>query len=175
MFDEIEMYQEGATYFDEDFECLKNKKAYKHEQLLNTGIWWFRNNQKFISIFTNVLASEDYLYDVLKKDTIATVYYNKLAYGLDLDRVIANYNNGGVVFKKINFVPSDEMIYKTRLGKEIPYATIVLASDDTIIFDKKYLGLKKDISGDRSVYRVKDKIIFKRMKEQFDHLLSNDN
>ena len=102
MFDEIEMYQEGATYFDEDFECLKNKKAYKHEQLLNTGIWWFRNNQKSISIFTNVLASEDYLYDVLKKDTIATVYYNKLAYGLDLDRVIANYNNGGVVFKKIN-------------------------------------------------------------------------
>ena len=67
------------------------------------------------------------------------------------------------------------MIYKTRLGKEIPYATIVLASDDTIIFDKKYLGLKKDISGDRSVYRVKDKTIFKRIKEQFDHLLSKDN
>lgn len=153
---EIQARKEGATYFDENYDALKNKDKFKHEKYLNTSFWWFRKYKKQLLIFTDMIASEDYLSDVLTKETIATVYYYEVAPYLQFDRILSFYKNTSVEFRRIDFVPSQIKVFKTRLGKEIQYSTIVLAGENTIIFDKKYLGLKKDKNGDRQVYRIKD-------------------
>ena len=79
-----------------------------------------------------------------------------------------------MVFKKIVFVPSEARVYQTKNGKNITYKTIVLASNNTVIFDNKYLGMKKDDRGDRQVYRIKDVETYKTIFQKFSKLLNKE-
>lgn len=168
---ELQARKEGALYFDEDYDSLLNKDKYKHEMYLNTGFWWFRKNKKEILVFTDKIADTEYLYNVITKDTIATIYYHSVSRFINLNELLLYYSETKVVFRQIGFLPSDSVQYRTVKGKVIPYATLVLASNDTIIFDKKQLGLKKDSAGDRRVYRIKDKTIYENIRIQFETLL----
>ena len=167
---ELQARKEGALYFDEDYDSLTYKDKYKHEMYLNTGFWWFRKYRKEILIFTDQIADTEYLFSVINKETIATIYYHSVSRFLNFDELLLHYSGTKVVFKQIGFIPSSSVQYKTCKGKIIPYATIVLASNDTIIFDKKMLGLKKDSTGDRQVYRIKDKGIYQSIRSQFESL-----
>lgn len=140
---------------------------------LNTGFWWFRKYNKEILIFKDQIASTDYLYTVITKNIEATIYYYNVSSYLNFDEILKYYVNTKVILKKIAFKPSKNVQHKTRKGKMVLYSTIILTGDDTIIFDIKQLGLKKDSKGDKQVYRVKDRGIYHDIRKQFDTLLTN--
>lgn len=170
---EIIAFKEGAVYFDVDYDSLKNKQMYKHENTLNTGLWYFRKYDKEILIFTDQIAGIEYLFTVIPKNSNITVYYYDINASLASEYIKSIYSGTNVKFKKILFKPSQNVPYKTHKGKSIPYSTIVLAGHDTVIFDRKGLGLKKSPDGCEQVYRVKDKYIFQDIRSKFDKLLYN--
>ena len=164
---ELYARKEGARYFDEDFYSLDDWNKYKHEMVLNTALWWFRAHKKRILIFTSNIASTDYLFDVIKAGTTAKIYYANIPETINLEMLKDYYKDSEISFTRIDFIPENKVPYFTKKGRRIPYSTLVLASDDTIIFDKKELGLRWDVNGDRGVYRIKDKEIFKELFDKF--------
>ena len=165
---ELQARKEGAEYFDEDFTSLSDKNKYKHEMYLNTGFWWFRSHKKQILIFTSNIASTEYLYDVIKEGTNAKIFYNKISDTINFEELKEYYKDSDISFIKIDYIPEKKVPFYTKKGKRIPYSTLVLAGDNTIIFDNKELGLKRDAHGDKRVYRIKDKDIFKEIFEKFE-------
>ena len=170
---EIEAFKEGAIYFDEDPD--KNNGKYKHTMFTNTALWWFRKNKKPIRIFTRRLADIDYLYDLVHKDTINTViYYNSISPLLDIEEIKQHYADGDVKFVKIDFDPNEVVSFKTRGGKAVNFETLFLANDNTILFDTKELGAKKELNGNRRIYRIKGKTEFNQIKLILESKLKTD-
>lgn len=161
---ELNARKEGYKYFDELFDGKIKSNKYKHEMYLNTGFWWFRKHKKGIITFTDKIADTEYLYTVFTKETQATIYYCDISQFVDLNDILDYYKDSNVKFVKISFNPDESVCFSTRCGKRIHFKTIVLANDDTVIFDMKSLGLKKGEHGDRQVYRIKDKNIYSHIK-----------
>ena len=149
MKDENQFYKRGAEYFGKDYDSLKNKMQYKEEYYLNTGLMAFREKSE-IKIFTSCIADTEYLYQVIKEPLYCvTIYYYKS--NVDVETLRQFYSASNVSFIKISKNPLEEFKHNT----------IAFASDDTIIFDEKELGLVKASSGNRKVYRDKSKEHFK--------------
>lgn len=75
---------------------------------------WFRKYNKEFLIFTDRIASTDYLYTVITKKAEATIYYYNVSPYLNFDEVLKYYANTKVVLKKIAFKQSENVQYKTR-------------------------------------------------------------
>lgn len=163
---ELNARKEGYDYFDEPFDGKMKSNKYKHEMYLNTGFWWFRKNKKEIIVFTDKIADIEYLYTVFTKETHAMIYYCDISQFVDMADVLNHYKGSSIEFIKINFDPDESVSFLTRHGKRIHFKTLVLASDDTVIFDMKSLGLKKGEHGNRQVYRIKDKNIHSQIKSR---------
>lgn len=164
---EMNARKEGYEYFDEPFDGSMKSNKYKHERYLNTAIWWFRKNKKRILVYTDMIADVEYLYTVFTKDIEAIIYYKNISENIDFSNVKKHYAKSKLQFIQIDYNPSEKAPFVTSRGKIIEYSTIVLAGNDTIIFDRKRLGLIKDEYGDRQVYRVKDRNAFKMIFEAF--------
>ncbi len=150
---EEERYRNGAKYFKKDFESLTNKRQYKEECYLNTGLSKLRTTRE-IKIFTSCIVDTDYLYRVVTKDCMDVViyYFNST---VRIEGLINHYHGTNVRFVKISRDPFDEFNHKT----------IVFGLRDTVIFDNKYLGYygKKD---GRNVYRDKSERDFELYYER---------
>ena len=154
---EEEYYIKGAQYFGEDYEKLKNKEQYKEEHYLNTGLWKFRKTCK-IKVFTSCISKVDYLYKVIKEPLYdVEIYYYTC--NVSINELDKYYKNSNVKFIKLS---KDPLI-------EFKHCTVVFASNDTIIFDKKELGEEKLPNGERCVYRDKSQghfdLYFSRAKK----------
>lgn len=138
---EEEYYIRGAQYFGENYIKLKNKEQYKEEHFLNTGLWIFRKKHN-IKIFTSCISKVDYLYKVIKEPlhNVEIYYY---ASNVCISELETYYKNSNVKFIKLS---KDPLI-------EFKHCTVVFASNDTIIFDKKELGEEKLPNGEKCVYR----------------------
>lgn len=161
---ELDAIEQGYKYFDEQFDGKKQSKKFKREMSLNTSFWWFRKPNIKSFVFTNQIADIDYLYKVFKNETNVMIYYRDIANSIDLNDVLKHYKDSNVKFVKINFNPDEIVSFSTQSGKRIHFETLVLANDNTVIFDMKLLGLEKDDNGNTEVYRIKDKAIFSKIK-----------
>lgn len=168
---ELNARKEGYEYFDEPFDGNMKSNKYKHEMYLNTGFWWFRKNKKEIIVFTDKIADTEYLYTVFTKETCATIYFRHVSQHIDLADILKHYDGSEIKFIKIDFNPDESASFSTKHGKRIHFKTIVFANDDTVILDRKSLGLKKDENGDRKVYRIKDKNIHSQIKKRLLNVL----
>ncbi|MCQ2795165.1 MAG: hypothetical protein MJ214_03050 [Bacilli bacterium] len=138
---EEERFAAGYKYFGKIYE--KNKKQYKEEYYLNTGIWWFVKNSTVI-VFTSNISSTKYLYQVFKKDAKdVCIYYFKT--DVDINLLNEYYKNSNVHFKKISKNPYIEFKHNT----------IVFCGNDTIVFDRNELGDNGYFTKTREVYRDK--------------------
>ena len=144
MFEE-ERYRKGATYFKKDFESIKNKKQYKEEFYLNTGLSRLRNT-RIINIFTSCIVNTEYLYRVITRESkdVTIYYFNTL---ISIDELVKHYEGTNVKFKKIQKDPLIEFKHKTT----------VFALNDTVIFDSKFLGNEGYSWEEKKVYRDKSK------------------
>ena len=124
---EEEYYIRGAQYFGENYIKLKNKEQYKEEHFLNTGLWIFRKKHN-IKIFTSCISKVDYLHKVIKAPlhNVEIYYYASNVWISELE---IHYKNSNVKFIRLS---KDPLI-------EFKHSTVVFASNDTIIFDKKEL------------------------------------
>ena len=166
---ETQAYKEGALYFDEDPDTIHDRSKYKHTMYTNTALWWFRKHQKPIRIFTKRLISTNYLFDLIRMDTVDTIiYYQSISNKVDIEQIKLHYAQGDVKLIPISFDPEAMVSFKTTKGKLIPFETIFLAGDDTLIFDQKALGAKKEACGNRRAYRIKDKAEFDLVKRRLD-------
>ena len=171
---EKEARQKGFEYFGEDFLSSTEKDKYKRERYLNTALWWFRNNNKKIIVFTNVISDIFYLYKVFTKECNATIFFRTISPLIRFEDILKYFKDTQVSFRPITFIPNEEAPFYTKQEQRIPYSTIILAGDNTIIFDKKQLGLYRDNNGNTEVYRIKDRSIYQKVKKQFIKLLGED-
>jgi len=164
--DETKYYMQGAEYFEKDYSKLTNKKQYKKLECLNTGLWYFRNNGN-IKIFTSCIACTSYLYTVItKKSKNVEIYYFETR--VNIEELKKYYIDKNVKFIKLAKNPKDEFSSDKHTRN-----TMVFASNDTIIFDEKQLGIK-EFNGptrefrheSRKAYRDKSKFDYKKYLEQ---------
>ncbi len=151
MINDEKAFSEGAKYFNKVFASLSNKRQYKEEYYLNTGLSMLRKRRKIL-IFTSCIRKTDYLFKVITEDVYDVViyYFRTMVKIKDLE---SHYLNANVQFIKIRKNPHDEFS-----NQRYNHNTIVFAGDDTIIFDKKELGYEgSDYENNRKVYRDKSK------------------
>lgn len=148
-------FMNGAKYFGKEYNTLTNKEQYKEERMLNTGLMNFREKKPII-IYTKCIASTEYLYRVFPEHRNlhdVRIYYMETK--VKIETLNDHYQNNNISFHKINFNPKDI----------VDVNTIVFASDDTVIYDDKLLGLVGK-GKERLVYRNKSKSDFSLVLEK---------
>lgn len=141
---EEKWYRAGAEYFGKEYNLLTNKDQYKEERYLNTALHWFRNKKK-IRIFTSCIGSNEYikkLFPLRKKLFNTIVYYYET--NIDIEKLKKYFVDENIRFIRINSDPS----------KITKVNTLVLAGDNTIIYDSKLFGVIGK-GNERIVYRNK--------------------
>jgi len=163
--DETEFFIRGAKYFEKDYDSLSNKRQYKEEYYLNTGLSMFRKKSKIL-IFTSCISETNYLYRVVTKDVYNVVIYYFRSM-VNIKELKDHYLNSKVKFIQIHKNPKDEFSHS-----HFHHNTVVFAGDDTIIFDSKELGYEgNDNENNRNVYRDKSKRDYNECLERAKRLI----